>query len=111
MEFEESLVEKCVQSGAYKAFVIDVDKVTFDEGLRTYCEANYCGNFGKNYACPPSVGEAHEVIAKAKEYKKALIFQTINKLEDSYDFEGMEEAALKHAEVSGIAPFARHVHR
>ena len=100
MGFEESLVEKCIQHGAHKAFIIDVDKIVFDEGLRTYCEANYCGHFGKNYACPPSVGEAKEVIAKAKEYKKALIFQTVNSLEDSYDFEGMTEAVLKHSAIA-----------
>lgn len=97
---DEMFIEKSVQYGAYKAYVIDIDKITFDEGLRSYCEVNYCGSFGKNYACPPDVGSVREVIEKAKEYKKALVFQTIGQLEDSYDFEGMQEAARLHTKVS-----------
>ncbi len=96
----EDIVKKCNEYGANKAFIIDVDKIPFDEGLRSYCEANYCGCYDKNYACPPSVGDVKEVISKAKSFKKALIFQTVAKLEDSYDFEGMQEAAIKHSEVA-----------
>jgi predicted metal-binding protein len=97
---EEMLMGNAIQYGAYKAFVIDVDKISFDEDLRSYCTMNYCGSFGKNYACPPDVGTVGEVIGKAMEYKKALVFQTIGQLEDSYDFEGMQEAADIHTKVS-----------
>ncbi len=100
MTSDELLIEKAIQFGAYRAYVIDVDKITFDEGLRNYCEVNYCGSFGKNYACPPDVGSVSVVIEKAKSYNKALIFQTIGQLEDSYDFEGMQEAASIHTDVS-----------
>ena len=48
MESEENLVKTCIEAGAYKAFVIITDKIPFDENLRSYCEANYCGNYGKN---------------------------------------------------------------
>lgn len=91
----ENIAEKCNEYGAFKASVINVDEIQFDENLRSYCEANSCGSYGKNYACPPSVGDVNTVIAKAKSYKKALIFQTVSQIEDSYDFEGMTEAALQ----------------
>jgi len=71
--------------------MIDVDKSIFDENLRSYCEMNHCGHYNKNYACPPSVGGAKELIGEAKGYKKALVFQTVNSIADSYDFEGMQE--------------------
>jgi predicted metal-binding protein len=102
MQTEEELVDAAIRNGAHKAFVIDVDKITFDEGLRSYCEVNYCGSFGKNYACPPDVGTVREVIDKARRYRKALVFQTIGHLEDSYDFEGMQEAAGIHTKVSNL---------
>jgi predicted metal-binding protein len=102
MQTEEKLVENAIQYGAFKAFVIDVDKISFDEGLRSYCAMNYCGSFGKNYACPPDVGTVGEVIDKARGYKKALVFQTIGLLEDSYDFEGMQEAADTHTKVANL---------
>lgn len=100
MVLDKELVEKCINYGAHKAFVIDVDHISFDENLRNYCKMNYCGSYGKNYACPPSVGDVDEVIAQAKQYKKALVFQTVNTLEDSFDLEGMNAAALMHTKVA-----------
>lgn len=95
-----NLVDKCLEYGAYKAYIIDVEKIPFNKVLRTYCEANYCGGYGKNYACPPSVGTVDEVIEEAKSYKKALIFQTVSNLEDSYDVEGMDEAKVMHSKLA-----------
>lgn len=97
---EENLIKTSIKAGAYKAFVIETDKIAFDENLRSYCEVNYCGKYGKNYACPPDVGDAKELIAKAKKYKKALVFQTVSQIENSFDFEGMKEAALKHSKIA-----------
>jgi predicted metal-binding protein len=98
---EEKLIELCLHHGAHKAFVLDVNQITFDENLRTYCEMNTCGTYGKNHACPPSVGTPAEVIKEAKSFSKALVYQTITMIEDSFDFAGMEEANRKHEEVSG----------
>lgn len=94
------LLDECLKNGAYKAYLIDVDSIPFDEKLRAYCEVNQCGFIGKNYACPPYVGEAKDLIAEAKRYKMALVYQTIGKLTDSHDFEGMEEAHRIHGEVA-----------
>ena len=113
-EFDNQLISTCLDSGAYRAAVIETDRIPFDESLRAYCEANACGSYNKNYACPPCVGSPQEVIHKAKQYKKALVFQTVTELEDSFDLEGMargqkfhEETAKKiYGAVSGqIAPF------
>lgn len=96
----EHLINMCIEFGAYNAGIIDVDKIPFDENLRSYCEMNYCGSYGKNYACPPGVGTAKEVIQKAKTYKMALVFQSVSTLEDSFDFEGMAEAAAEHSKTA-----------
>lgn len=100
MERKEDFVKECIQYGAFKAFVTEVKDINFDKGLRAYCEMNYCGSFGKNYACPPTVGAVDAVISKAKSFQNALIFQTVNSLEDSYDFEGMEAAKEYHETVA-----------
>ncbi len=106
----EELVEKAISCGAYKAQVIDIEKIRFDEGLRKACEANYCGNYGRNYACPPYVGEPSQLIARAKSYDKGLVFQTVTAIEDSYDIEGMEEAAKNHRKTSDQIEKAVAVH-
>lgn len=102
MESEENLIKTCIEAGAYKAYIISTDNIPFDEGLRNYCEANICGNYGKNYACPPSIGDSKELIDKAKKYRKALVFQTVNQIEDSFDYDGMKEAESKHSKTAYI---------
>ena len=42
----EAKLEKILELGAYKAAVIDVEKIPFDEGLRRFCEVNHCGHYG-----------------------------------------------------------------
>ncbi len=96
----EKLIEMAKALGAYAAGTIPVKDIPFDPTLRAACEANYCGNFGKNWTCPPTVGEINELIAQAKTYKHALVYQTVTPIEDSFDFEGMVEASKRHAKVT-----------
>ncbi|MBC8541947.1 DUF2284 domain-containing protein [Bianquea renquensis] len=100
MKNQEAILEFCLEAGAYKAAVLPVERIPFDKSLRAYCEANYCGSYKKNYACPPSVGDPDTVIAKARGYQEALVFQTVGNLEDSFDVEGMEEAGKRHNAVA-----------
>lgn len=97
---ENDFVDICIKAGAFKAYIISTDNVPFDINLRSYCEANVCGNYGKNYACPPNVGDSQELIDRARSYKKALVFQTVSKIKDSFDFDGMKEAAQRHSKVA-----------
>lgn len=97
---EKDLVKASIESGAFKASVIETGNIPFDISLRSYCEANICGNYGKNYACPPNVGDGEELIEKAKSYEKALVFQTVTQIKDSFDFDGMKEAAQRHSKVA-----------
>lgn len=68
---------------------VTTDKIPFEPSLIDLCKMNNCGNYGKSYTCPPHVGVTEELIAKAKAYSKAVVFQKIYKLEDSFDIEGM----------------------
>lgn len=100
MNFSDNLIERCIAYGADKAYVIEVSKIKFDKTLRKYCEENCCGNYNRNWQCPPCMGSAEEVIERAQKYKYALVFQTISALEDSYDIEGMDEASHRHNKIS-----------
>ncbi len=97
---KEALSDMAVAQGAYKASVIPAELIPFDPSLRQACAANTCGNYGKNWTCPPDVGPIDELIVKARQYKHALVFQTVSVLEDSYDFEGMMAALRRHREVT-----------
>jgi len=92
------IVKLCLDQGASKAEEIPVSGLVFVPELRELCEKNSCGCFGRNYTCPPLVGEVSVLIERLKTFKRAFIWQNIYKLEDSFDFEGMTEAHRKHNE-------------
>ncbi len=96
----KSLAAEAVTQGAFKAGIIEVEKIPFDAELRKSCEVNYCGNFGRNWMCPPHVGEIDTLIQRAKGYKYALVYQTVGEIEDSFDYEGMVAVGKKHKEVT-----------
>jgi len=77
-----------------------VSDLVFDKGFRKLCEDNACGNFGKNYTCPPLCGKIDDMMAQVQAYDRILVYQNIFPLEDSYDYEGMMEGKEKHSEVS-----------
>ena len=88
--------KQCLELGAYKVERIVTEKLTFSDEFLPLCEQNRCGRYGRNYTCPPHIGEIHELIAKVKNFDTAIIWQTVANLEDSYDFEGMMEAQNRH---------------
>lgn len=92
----QSLADAAIKKGADNAAVISVDNIPFRREFRAACEQNTCGKYGGCWMCPPDVGDIDEMIARAKGYRHALIFQSIGRLEDSFDIEGMERAAKRH---------------
>lgn len=92
MMTENQLTDILVEWGAYRAAVVPVEQIHFEPEFRKMCESNACGMYGKSWMCPPCVGPVENLIAQAKTFSRALVYQTVNPLEDSYDFEGMMEA-------------------
>jgi len=90
------IVKLCLDMGAGKAEEIPVSKLVFAPELRKLCENNVCGCFGRNYTCPPFIGDVDELIIKLKTFDRSVIWQNIYPLEDSFDFEGMMDAQKKH---------------
>lgn len=91
-----NILSRCLQLGASAAEEIEVDKLTLQPELRDFCTQNVCGRYNRNYACPPHVGEIGDLIARIRSFSKAVIWQNIYPLEDSFDFEGMMDAQRRH---------------
>lgn len=85
------IVKQLLDLGADKAGVLPVQKLVFKPALVDLCKSNACGNYGRCWVCPPLVGEVEDLIQKALQYREAALFQKIYTLEDSFDFEGMQE--------------------
>ena len=89
---EKEIVERVIALGAYRASVIGARDVPTDPTFRQMCAQNICGLYGRCYMCPPDVGEIDALMAQIGEYRRALVYQTVTELEDSFDFEGMVAA-------------------
>lgn len=96
---DSRLIQAALDAGAVGAMAIPQAQVVLHASFRDICAGNACGKFGRYYTCPPDVGEIEALMAAVRAYPRALVYQTIAPLEDSFDFEGMEAAGISHAAV------------
>lgn len=96
----ETLMKVALDAGATNVGMTKVSDIVFDREFRDACAQNVCGKYGTCWMCPPDVGNIDEMIAHAKEYDEMMVFQSIGLLEDSFDFEGMGAAAVRHNQLT-----------
>ncbi|UCD09205.1 MAG: DUF2284 domain-containing protein [Dehalococcoidales bacterium] len=78
-EYSEKLgIDVCV--------VLDPAVLVPEERIRSYCEENKCGNYGKNYTCPPNAGSLDEICERLKNYKHGYLFQYSEKMDLKKDW-------------------------
>ena len=95
----DHLTQKTKEFGAAASAVINTADIQFVPEFRKSCEMNTCGNFGKNWMCPPEVGSTEELQAKVLELPHGVVIQSVYKLQDSFDFEGMQKAGENHEKI------------
>ena len=96
----EALRLRVLEEGAFRAAFVSVADIRFDRAFRDVCATNACGNYGRCWMCPPDVGGIDKMMAEAQSYDFALVYQTVDPLEDSFDFEGMMDAAARSSRLS-----------
>jgi len=99
MSYSE-LVKEAKEVGFTGVEYIPAESIVLCREFRDACAANRCGAYGKCYMCPPDVGDIDELMATVRTYTHGLLLQTVAKLEDSYDFEGMTEARKNHSRLT-----------
>lgn len=91
---KEILLKTAEELGFENYKIISPTLLHFDSRFRGYCEVNYCGNYGKNYSCPPACGTPRELEEKTKKFQKVLVLQTITPVKDIMD--DRETRVIKH---------------
>ena len=94
MDMRDEIIEAIKEAGfdEYKEIDPKTD-IVFSEAVFASCAENKCGNYGKNYSCPPLSGDMEENKARFLKYEHAII---INKIADmGKRYEKMAEAGLK----------------
>jgi len=92
----ERLIADAIACGATHAGIVEMRTVRFYPEVRRLCQANACGLYGRNWMCPPGVGTLEELARRVKRFERGVLFQTVGSLTDSFDVEGMGEAAKRH---------------
>ena len=85
------LIDAALALGFDHAEWIDNQQIVCNRVFREQCEANACGLYGKCWMCPPDAGDIDELIQRVRSYSNGFVYQSIFKIEDSFDFEGMME--------------------
>ncbi len=85
-----------LEAGFEKTKLLSTEELVFVHEYRKYCEENACGNYNKNYGCPPYCGTPEEMEERVMTYKKALVFQTKTYMKDIFDEEETKKSKKIH---------------
>ncbi|MBF7096514.1 DUF2284 domain-containing protein [Alkalibacter mobilis] len=84
-----------VQEEAKKLFdnadLIPRESISLNIEVRKMCERNQCGQYNKNWACPPALAPLDEIKKTFDRFDNFIMLSNVYQLEDSMDFEGMIE--------------------
>lgn len=86
------------RAGVTQYGIIDTRDIHFSQEVRHMCEVNTCRQYGKTWCCPPALGTVEECQARICQYDRMLVFNVKYDLEDSFDFEGMQEGMARFKE-------------
>lgn len=93
-------IERCLERpDIFEYKVIGTGEIPFSPAVREACRSNTCGRYGKNWMCPPGVGDMEKWEQTIKAYSRAAVFTCKYGLEDSFDFEGMQEGQRQAKQV------------
>lgn len=66
--------------------------ITLSVEVRALCEQNRCGNYGRNWTCPPAVASFDHFRERLSEFDAMLILTDVYTIKDSFDWRGMKES-------------------
>ena len=66
--------------------------------VRSMCAEDRCRSYGRNWMCPPACGTLDDFAAALASRSTCLVVQTVERLEDEFDIEGMMAAEQAHKE-------------
>ena len=89
-------IQKLLEKHAKAYAIVNTGAIRFDPAFHALCEQNACGFYGACWMCPPDVGDIRDWMQRAQSYERALVFQTVSEIADSFDIEGMQHAARRH---------------
>jgi len=94
------IFEKALEGRIFEYGVILSPEITFSEDLLKACEQNVCGRYNASWTCPPAIDSIEKQKVKILSFSHIFVFTTKGNLEDSFDYEGMQETGRLHRELT-----------
>lgn len=85
-----------IHTGFTHAANLDIATLDLKPEVRQMCAGNSCGQYGKRWSCPPGCGELPALKQRISQYSQGILVQTVGRLEDAFDGEGMLETERVH---------------
>jgi len=101
MQNYEELVEIAKESGFTHFAPLAVSTLDFMQEIRDMCVPEKCRNYNTSWSCPPACASLEEMRERVKNYKEGILVQTVGELEDSLDWEGIQETGASHKDNFG----------
>ena len=86
------IIENFLENRLYQSVEIDAYDIPISEEILEYCKANQCGKYNTCWTCPPAIPNIEKMKELYGKYSKALVYNIVYTLEDSFDWEGMLKA-------------------
>ncbi|AEF83706.1 conserved hypothetical protein [Treponema primitia ZAS-2] len=94
----EKIKEIALDCGFSHTGILNVDTIKVRTEVRDACAVNKCGIYNKKWSCPPGCGTLDECEARIRKFKWGILVQTTGILEDSLDYETMEQTGKDHGQ-------------
>jgi len=79
-----------------------------EQRIRELCSEDKCGNYGKNYMCPPHIGSLEETKARLQKFQHGVLLQYSRSLDVRNDNEGLKQSKLDfHNKILQLEEFLR----
>ncbi len=88
------VTELARQLGIETCLEFDADILVPEERIRAFCLENKCGNYRKNYMCPPYVGSLEEISTRLRKFQRGWLLQYSKSLDVRGDREGVLQTKI-----------------
>ncbi len=76
-----------------RAAEVPIENIIISDEVRKMCEQNACGNYGKNWTCPPAVKPIDEFRKEIARFDAFIVVSRVYDVKSSFDFKAMMAGA------------------
>jgi predicted metal-binding protein len=80
--------------GIQNCLEFDPQLLVVEDRVRSLCQVNRCGNYGKSYMCPPLVPSLNDIKSRLQTFHSGVLLQYWINLDVKHDVEGIRNSML-----------------